>query len=226
MTTALQLINDAADEIGVSESGQTLPSEDAQRMLRKLNQRLEVWSNTRLMLPTLTEISVPLDGSASYTIGPTGDVEAARPIRVESATAVDSAGLEWGVEVLNRDQWNAIGFKNVDGGPPACIWYDAQNTNGRVYVYPRSTSYTLKLDCLTVLASFSLSTECTLPPGYEAAIVLTLAEDCAGLFGKPISPDLRMRAMGARNAIKRVNTEPLLLDVWPAAQPYQIERGY
>jgi hypothetical protein len=228
MTTALELVTDAAVEIGVVATGQTLSAGDSALMLRKLNQRLGTWSNARLMTPTLAEVSVTLNGAQSYTIGPSGaDVTATRPLKVERASATDAGGIEYPVRVLTREEWDAIAFKNVSGGPPDCVWYDAQNTTGRVYVYPKSTGYTLKLDCLSRLATFAtLATTCALPDGYENAIVLTLAEDCAGSFSRPITPDLARRARGARAAIKRTNTETLLLEIDPAAEPYQIERGF
>ncbi len=227
MTTALDLITDAAIELGIIGAGQTMGSDDSAFMLRKLNQRVQTWSNLRLMIPTLTEISVPMTGAQSYTIGPSGaDVTASRPLKVDSAYAVDSGGIEYPVEVLTRDRWHGISYKAVAGGLPDAVWYDAQNTSGRLYVYPKASSYTLKLQCLVALTSFaSLSTACVLPEGYDLALILTLAEDCANAFGKPIPPDLRMRAKGARSAVKRTNTEPLMLDV-STAQPYQIERGF
>jgi hypothetical protein len=228
MTTALDLITDALVEIGVAQAGQALAPEDAELGLRKLNQLLQRWANDRLTLPVITTISVPMTGAASYTIGPTGAVVASRPLSVDAATAVDNGGTEYPVNTLTRALWDCIAVKAVDGGPPSDVWYEAIIGNGRINVYPRSSGYTLKLQCLTLLTSFSvLATAVSLPEGYESAIYLNLADDLASSFGRQLSADSRRRAAGALRAIKRTNAEPLLLTI-DAGQTseYRIERGY
>jgi hypothetical protein len=121
-----------------------------------------------------------------------------------------------------------IAVKAVDGGPPSDVWFESMAPNSRVNVYPRSSGYTLKLQCLTLLTSFATTaTAVTLPEGYESAIFLNLADDMAAGYGKQLSADSRRRAAGALRAIKRTNAEPLLLTI-DAGQTseYRIERGY
>lgn len=226
MTTANTLIADALTEIGVLPAGQTASAEDAALGLRRLNQLVERWSNSRLFFPALVEISVPLNGAQSYTIGPTGVVVAARPIRVQSAKWVDSAGLETPAEIANAQTWDDITQKDVTGSPDL-LWYEATLGNGRVWVYPKASGYTLKMECLTLLQSFEQSTVLTLPEGYESALMLTLACDLCRAYSRAVPPDLRAAAAAATRAIKRTNTEPMLLTVDLAAgEEYQIERGY
>ncbi len=226
-TTAIDLITDALIEIGVLGAGQTPAAEDAALGLRYLNRLVQKWSNTPLMMPVVTQVSVSLTGAASYTIGPTGDVVTTRPLSVVDAYAVDSGGLRWGVRVYGRQEWNAVGDPNTSGGPPSIVYYERSTTNGRVYVYPRSTGYTLQLDCLSLIGSFDLATTVGLPDGYESAIVLSLAEELTGPYTRPASMDLKVRAKGARAAIKRTNLDPLMLSQ-PLAEgeDFQIERGY
>ena len=227
MTTALQLIEDAFAQANLAETGQDLSAEDAALGLRTLNRLMGKWSNLRLFFPVLAEYSVPMTGAASYTIGPTGGVVGLRPLKVNSATATDAGGMEYPVKILTREQWDAISVKSVTGGPPSCIWYSADTTNGRVYAYPVSTGYTLKLDCQALLTSFaSTATAFTLPDGYESALGLTLADSMAAAYGKQLPQDTRRRMAGAVSAIKRTNTEPLILAVCDSGQEYQIERGY
>lgn len=225
MTTALTLIEDALGEIGVKEAGQSVPSEDAALALRYLNRILQRWSNHRLMIPSLTEISVTLDGSGSYTIGPSGAVTATRPNKVITAYYRDSGGLDTPVEILTDSQWQKIGLKDT-GGPPTGIWYERTSTNGTLHVYPDVAGYTLKLQCQVLLSSFATtSTSLTLPEGYESALVLTLACDLAGQYQKPISADLAKRAAAANRSVKRTNHETLLVN---DAEPhdFDINRGY
>lgn len=227
MTTAATIIADALIEIGVQGAADTTPAEDQSLCLRKLNQIMQRWSNSRLAVPVLTEISVPMTGVQTYTIGPSGAVVAARPIKAMSATAIDANGLEYPVSLYSRKDWDAIGQKNVSGGPPDVAWYQPSSPNGVLHVYPLTSAYTLKLDCLTLLASFSsVSAEVTLPEGYESALTLTLADDVAASFGKQATADTRRRCAAAMAAIKATNTEPLYLDVGMRGLDFEIGRGY
>jgi hypothetical protein len=226
MTTGLEIITDALAEIGAHDLGQSVPAEDSALALRYLNRMVQSWSNVRLMIPVLTEINVSLNGAASYTIGPTGAVVAARPIKIDEAIASDGT-TDYPVDIYPRELWDAIPVKSSTGGPPAAIWYDAAPTNGRVYVYPVSTGYTLKLRARTVLASFTLAGSITLPDGYESALVYGLAKNVAGAFGRQVSADLNRKAAGAVSAIKRANSEAVLLTPGlVSTERFQIERGY
>lgn len=227
--TALDLITDALIEIGAHDLGQAVPADEAALCLRKLNQMLERWATSPSMYPVLPEVTVPLNGAASYTIGPTGNVVATRPIRIDRATCVDTNGFEYPVNVLSRPEWDDIPNKDVTGGPVSDVWYDASVTNGRVYVYPKADSeYSLKLDVTSSIFTFSnLSTASTLPVGYHSAIVANLAVELAPSFQRPASPDLVKRAAGSVRALKRSNTEPLLVDVGlQSQQVFEISRGY
>lgn len=225
MTTALTLITDALLEIGAHDAGQAVPAEDAALSLRLLNRIMGRWSNSPAMFPVIPEQSVTMTGAASYVIGPSTSL--VRPLRVDRATFI-LGEVECPVNVLNRAEWDRIAVKDVDGGPVSDVWYEASNTNGRVYVHPKAPSGTLKIEGATKVATFAgLSTEVDLPEGYESAIVLTLALDLAGPFRVQPPADLRQRAAGAVRAIKRMNTEALLVSVGlVGSQEFEIQRGY
>ncbi len=228
MTTVANLIFDALAEIGVVGATDTVSAEDYSFCLRKLNQALELLSNTRLAIPATTQIPVPLVGSASYTIGPTGSVVAARPLKVLSATYVDSGGFEGRVDVLTEAEWDAITFKAMTGGPPDCIWYRKTLTNGTVYVYPTSSGYTLNLDCLTKITSFAnVNAQLSLPEGYATFLTLRLSDDVASAYSRQTTPDTRRRLAAAAAAIKATNLEPTYLKTgMEVGEEYEIQRGY
>ena len=228
MTTALQIITDALTEVGVVGAGDTVSPEDTDLALRRLNQVLQRWANLRLLSPVLTEISVPMTGAASYTIGPSGVVVAARPIRVESARSVDSAGTEYACNIYSAALWDEIPVKAVTGGPPSVVYYSATNTNGTLYVYPRpSSGYTVKLRVLSLLETYTVNEVLALPEGYESAFTLTLADDLFNAYGKPSSADVRRRATAAVRALKRANSEPLLMSIDTGGLGvFEMARGY
>ena len=188
MTTALDIITDALQELGVVGAGDAVEPEDAALGLRRLNQILQTWANSPLSLPVLTEISVTLTTAQEYTIGPSGGTVALRPVKVVSATALDTSGNEHPVGVINDAQWAQIFDKSVSGGAPLYVWYEATSTNGTAHVYPIAAGYTLVLRCQALLTSFaSTGTAFTLPEGYEAALYLTLAqipEGCVVSYGE------------------------------------------
>lgn len=227
MTTALDIITDALLEIGAHDLGQSVPAEDSEMALRRLNRMIQTWSLSPALYAVLPEVTITTTGAQSYTIGPTGDVVATRPVRVDRVTCVDSGGIETEVSVLNRESWDAIAIKNTTGNPVSECWYDATATNGRLWVFPKSTGDTLKVEGVSLITSFALvSTEVTLPVGYEQALALNLAIELAGPYRQPVTPDLRARAAGALRAVKRSNTEPLLMNVMETGRQSYIERGY
>ena len=230
MTTALQLIEDAFAQANLAETGQDLSGEDAALGLRCLNRLMGKWSNMRLLFPVLAEYSITLTGAGSYTIGPTGVVAGLRPIKVLGVSSVDAAGLESPVSIRTQPQWDGIAIKNSTGGPPSEVWYQPTLTDGTLHVYPLCTGYTLKVDAQALLTSFaSLAADLTLPDGYEAAIVPTLADELCSSFGINTPGDVLRRAAGAVRAIKRTNQQPIqaahdLAGIGDGS--YMIERGY
>jgi hypothetical protein len=230
MTTALTLITDAMAQANLAEQGQELSADEAALGLRYLNRLMGKWSQMRLLFPVPASYSVTLTGAGSYTIGPTGDVVGLRPIKLLSAYATDSAGTSYGVHLRTQDQWDAIAVKASTGGPPEQVYYEPSSTNGRVWVYPVATGYTLQLDALALLTSFaSLATDLTLPEGYEAAIVPTLADELCSSYGVQTPGDVLRRAAGAVRALKRTNSEPLLVQhdmAESGRETFRISRGY
>ena len=226
-TTALDLISDALAEIGVLGAGQTAAPEDAAIGLRYLNRLVQRWSNSPLQVPVVTQVDVPLTGAQTYTIGPSGaDVTADRPLTVVAARAVDSGDLRHPLDVLARNEWGMIANRG-DGGAPGFVYYERAMPNGILHVYPTGSGYTVELDCLSIIERYELATVVSLPDGYESALVLSLAEDLCGPFGKRGEMELRGRAKGARAVVKRTNAEPLMQEQpLRAHTDFEIERGW
>lgn len=225
MSTALDLITDALRELGVVGAGQVAAADDADLGLRYLNRLVQDWSNTKLMMPVVTQVSVNLTGQQSYTIGPSGaDVTAARPIKVVNAYS-ELSSQRYHCDVITREQWTALANLSDGGSVPNRVYYQRSNP-GRIWVHPVvSGGPVLKLDCLSLITSFSLSGNVTLPEGYETALVLSLAERLAGSFGRAVSADLKSSARGARAVVKRTNAEPLYLEI-DREEDFDIQRGY
>jgi hypothetical protein len=227
VTAARTIISDAMREHGIIGAGEEPSPEESDFCLRRLNQAMQRMSNQRLAFPALTAIDITLNGAQEYTVGPTGGTSAARPIKVESMSAIDAAGVEWPVEQITSADWADIAVKNVSGGPPDRVWYEATETDGTFHVYPKATGYTLRAACQVLLDSFaSIGSILTFPEGYETWLTLQLADDIATVYGKQTTPDTRRRLAAAAALVKASNTKPTYLDVSLGdCQPYSIQRG-
>jgi hypothetical protein len=225
MTRAATIISDALAEIGVIGANDVAEPEHAEFCLRKLNQILERWSNTRLAFPVARHISIALTGAQSYTLGPA--TSTVRPIRIDRAHCVDSAGVRHDVDVITRADWDSIAVRDQFGGPPERVWYDAADTNATVNIYPRASGYTLNLECLTKLASFAnTASTLTLPEGYALALTLSLATEVAAAFGTTATADTRRSLAASMAGLYATNAEPAYLQVGHTGREYRIERGY
>lgn len=75
MTQALDLVQDALGEVGAYAAGESVDPDDANFVLRRINQMLQTWSNATMMVPYITEIIFPLvTNEKHYTIGKGGTV--------------------------------------------------------------------------------------------------------------------------------------------------------
>jgi hypothetical protein len=75
MTQALDLVTRALRSIGAYAPGDTIDAEDANDAFDTLNDMLDTWSNSTMMVPYVTEIIFTLTNNVyQYTIGPGGTV--------------------------------------------------------------------------------------------------------------------------------------------------------
>lgn len=213
-TIASDLIRDALKEIQVLGEGEVMSAEMAIDGLNTLNRLMDRLANQPLMLFSVSQLNFPLTSAQSFTVGPAGaDLIADRPIQVMSAIA-SKDGVDYDVKVLTPTQWDSIHFKDVDGGPPEGLYYEASSPVGTVFVYPKAPGYTLKMRVLSTFRRFAgLTDVVALPPGYEEAIILALAIRLAPSYQRPVSQFTVGQAMIAMRAIKRANFRMPTLDV-------------
>ena len=207
MTTALDLIQDAAAEIGEYADDTPLSAADAQRMLRRLQRMLDSWATERLMVYTVGQETFAMTpGTASYT---TASLAAGRPVAVESVFV--RSGNEDTPVILTRDksQYDDIPDKTTTGLPELC-YYDAGFATGTFYFWPAPVvAYTAVVTSRRVLTgTLALATTVALPPGYELAIVTNLAVQSAPLFGGQASADTKELARSSKAALKVLNYVP------------------
>ena len=219
-TTAQSIINDAFGLLGIYQPGDTPTDADAQRGLTTLNDMLDMWSNESLACYAITEQSTVLvPGKQSYTIGPGGDINLPRPLRLitgpGAAYVQDSNGNNYGVTVVNRSQWNLIGNRSniVTSNFPDTLFYDPQFPLGVLNFNPwPSAPYTAFWDSYLQLTEFAnLASQMILPPGYAMMIKTNLACWLKPYYQDAILPqDIAAQAQSSKASVKRNNMRPIV----------------
>lgn len=219
MTTALDVITDAGQRIGVYAPGEVLTSADSTLGLTVLDDMLDSWSNENLTCYAIQEQSAPLTpGTFQYTIGPGGMFNMPRPLRIKYGTGaayiLDTNGNRYVVDVVQRGQWNLIGnLSNINSDIPTTLFYDPQFPLGIMNIFPVPLiNWILFWDSyLPFVTASNLATAFSLPPGYMRAIKLGLSVELWPYY-KPDTAQppalLLSQAVAAKSAVKRNNYRP------------------
>ena len=103
-TTAAVIISDALKEILVIGEGEAPSATMLSDGLRMLNRLLDTFSNNNDFAYFASMEQKALTGQQAMTIGPTGDIVATRPIKVETAV-VDRNGITYPVKVIDNEKY-------------------------------------------------------------------------------------------------------------------------
>lgn len=206
MTTALEIITGALEEIGVAEVGQAVEAEDAALCLRALNTLADAHLTEPLYAYATTTVSASLPaGTMSRTIGASQQFNCSRPVRLEPGCFVSVGGVDYPLSIIGEAEYNGISQKNIAGPWPSVVMYDAGSPTGNVYFWPTGAC-TVNLMVQTQASQFAdMSTDYTLPPGYKRLFKFCLAEEVASTYQRQVSALTARNAAQARLAVKRAN---------------------
>lgn len=211
MTTGAVLMSDAMIQAGILGASDTVTPNDQALVLRRLNRMISSWNNESLMLFALTPDSFTMvTGQANYASSTY--LTSGRPVSIDSIY-VRLSNIDYTVEVIDNQTWNAIPYKPTTGIPSQCfVDTDFPDTTLRFYPTPYA-AFTCFVQARTPLTgSITAVTDVTMPPGYEKAVVDNLAVDISPSFGIDISPMMVQSAKESRAVLKRNNYVPLLMD--------------
>lgn len=215
--TGRDLVTDALLEINIYDALDTPSPQDAAFVLRKLNRILDNWNADRAAVYADQFQAYTLTPALSpHTIGPSGTfVVTQRPVSLEGVTLLLPTVNSPQITISIRDQawYRSLSIPSLSTQQPTDVYYDPTWPNGKLYFYPvPNAAYQVVLWTRIVLATLGLNDAFTLPPGYQDAITLTLAEDIAPTFEKPVAPSLAKKAQEARERIFTNNViVPLLV---------------
>lgn len=138
-----------------------------------------------------------------------------RPQRIHSAfvrVPSTAGGIDYPVSIIQREQYEVIGLKNLAGPWPRALYYQPSEVLGTITYWPNPSSGEMHIFADTLLQKFqSISDTVILPPGYEIAIRFNLAELLMPEFGKSDPNQAAMiqkQAALTKGTIKRNNMNP------------------
>lgn len=210
MATIQQLVNRSLRLIKQLGSGESPTSDESTDCLMALNAMLATWNNPRVLTYACREESLTLaDGDASYTIGPSGDLNTTRPVKIMAAYILQD-DISHPVEIIEDDEYFAISTKATESDWPTHINYRPTMPTGTLYVWPApNASRTLKILTPVPQGAAALADTVALPPGWEDAIAFNLAVRLAPEYETQAPADVVQLARETKRAIAYANSRPL-----------------
>jgi hypothetical protein len=191
--TPLDIITLALKTANVVGVGQTPAAEDTNDAFNLLNMLLAQLQRRRYFVYQLVTTSKQATGAQSYTVGPGGDFNVARPAKIESAyfrlLTTGPQPVDYPLEILrSQEDYNRIGLKSLNAFP-RYAFYDMAYPLGNLFVWPiPNNQYTVFISTMLQLQQFqTINDTISLPLEYEAAIYWNLVPELWTFYG--IVPD-------------------------------------
>lgn len=176
--TAADMIQNAADELGVTALGSSLTSTEKTKALTRLNSMLKSWQMQGVNLWREDEVSVTVTANTTPTTLDT------KVRQVFSARFVDSDSNERLLGQWERADYLSLPDKTTEGDP-TIFYVERERDALKLYVWPVPTSNsTIKIDCERIVETITVDTETVDVPqhAYEAVWV-NLAARMIPMFG-------------------------------------------
>lgn len=213
MATALVLITDALKEIGVLAEGETPTAGQTTDALARLNRFLDRLAAENLAIYAVTRTTQAIVPSqASYTVGPSGNINIARPNFIERVNFIDNAAspaVEYPLpDPMTEQQWTDITIKNLTSPFPKAVYYSPTYPLGTLTPWPIPTNSNLLwvVYAWTAVAQIAAQSDTVaLPPGYGEMIVQNLALLLCPTYERQPHPVLVKTASESMATVKRSN---------------------
>lgn len=202
--TGLQLVTDAMYASGALGADESITAAESQLCLRRLNRLMSSWSNFRSRCYEIQTDSFTMTPNVSAYSSALLTVMG-RPVDIDSMY-VRLDNIDWLVEMISAADWASIVYKPVPSIPNQC-YLDTGFPNATLNFYPVPyAAFTCFVNATRALPdTIALATSVALPPGYERALVDSLAVDICPSFGRQPDAALVMSARQATEALARIN---------------------
>lgn len=222
--TSQQLINSALRLINVLATGETPDAAMSSDALFVLNQMLDSWQAEQLMIYTILRQEFALNSQQTYTMGPGGDFDVARPAKIDRLSIINlnnpAQPLELPLDYITDAQWQAIPVKLISSALPQVVYDDGAFPLRNLNYWPVPNQFPVKTaiyswSALTEFADLG-ATQYTFPPAYFKAIRYNLAIDLAPEYGQQVQPAVAAQAISSKAVVKGINAPLVDLRCDPA----------
>ena len=208
--TVKELIKEVLEEIGAYGIGESIDSDDENKVFVRLNLLLEQFSGHRsLVHREVLESFSTVASQGSYTIGAdvTADINTVRPMRI-SRMYYRSNNTDKDIDFITGEERADISEK-LSTGTLDTFYYDPNAPLATIEFYPIPDSVvTVYVESWKQLPEYATLTDnVDLPPGYKSALIYNLAVDLADSFGKSVTAILMKKARDSRKQISMVNSK-------------------
>ncbi len=200
MVTA-DLIRATLRLIGAVSSSETPNADESSDALEALNLMLGSWGASRFLSASTGKVTHSCNGSTSYTIGVSGDINTTRPTAIYNAFW-STGGLDYPLSILDYSDYENIGIKTI-GGIPEYIVLKPDNPLSTIYLFPVPANGTLTLDNVRPATDLTLADDLPYPPEWIRALKFNLAVEISPEFGFTISPELALLAQESKAIVLR-----------------------
>lgn len=214
--TVKDLISKSLRTINALGVGDVLDADTAQNCLDALNDMMDGLNIEPLMIYTINSSTFNLTGGKrDYLMGPTAvspDFTATRPVVIQAAGVVVS-GVEYALDIIGDDEWEALALKSLITSIPRVLYNHGDWPNTTLSVWPAPSSpYQIIIYSQQNLSGFTdVNAVVSLPPGYNEFLRYNLAVRMAIELQLPVSPALAEMAVTTKAKIKRSNASAPLL---------------
>ena len=210
--TALDIMNAAAQEIGVLAGGESLSNNDTGWVFQKLQRLIDRYNSDRTKIYNVNfQTFSPPASTQPLTIGPGAQLDInQRPVEIRSiGLMLTGTSPQVKLYLNRRDQrwWAQNRVPQLTSTLPTDYYYSPDWPNGNLYLWPIPTqANNLLIEMWGVLTEYTTYNQTfTLPPGYWDALVYELACSIAPSFERTVTPDLLRETVRAVSAIEQNN---------------------
>lgn len=204
---ASDLVKSSMRLIGAIATGETPTADELFDGLFTLNDMLENLSTESQSVWGVANMAFTLvPGQSTYTIGPGGNFNAARPVRISDAY-VTFSGTDFPIEIVNQIQYNDISQKAQQQSVPERLLYVNDVPLGRLTFWPVPTQALTVTLSINRLLAFPVTGNTVIagPPGFAKMLRYNLACEFAPDFGVEPSPSVVAIASDSKADYKRAN---------------------
>lgn len=218
ITTVRKLVTGSMRLLNLVQANDVPTDTEIQVGVKALNVLLDSWSNDKLLIYKIQPYYFEtIGGQQEYTLGPGGQWNIPRPMRIEEAyvnlTSNQGNGLQTTslpISLANDSQWASIVTKRVTTQIPNILYDNGNYPNRTISLYPIPTgTITIVLWLWQPLLTFnSIDDEVSFPKGYAKAIKFNLACELAPEYGRPPGAIVKDTAVNTRMALAALNSIP------------------